>query len=130
MRLNQSEYVLGYTDREQLRLIRQARVLAPVTEHFLRDAGIGSGMRAGYWLRNGRRSDDHRAARRFSRPGRVHRSGSCLHRDCPEARVKYGARQHDVLSSGYLNLYERPRKTVTYENRGVGNCRHFRSNDA
>ena len=45
MRLNQSEYVLGYTDREQLRLIRQARVLAPVTEHFLRDAGIGSGMR-------------------------------------------------------------------------------------
>ncbi len=45
MRLNQSEYVLGYTDREQLRLIRQARVLAPVTEHFLRDAGIGSAMR-------------------------------------------------------------------------------------
>ena len=45
MRFNQSEYVLGYTDREQLRLIRQARVLAPVTEHFLRDAGIGSGMR-------------------------------------------------------------------------------------
>src|SRR3984957_17271018 len=45
MRFNQSEYVLGYTDREQLRLIRQARGLAPVTEHFLRDAGIGSGMR-------------------------------------------------------------------------------------
>ena len=45
MRFNQSEYVLGYTDREQLRLIWQARVLAPVTEHFLRDAGIGSGMR-------------------------------------------------------------------------------------
>ena len=45
MRFNQSEYVLGYTDREQLRLIRQARVLASATEHFLRDAGIVSGMR-------------------------------------------------------------------------------------
>lgn len=45
MTLKQSEYVLGHTDREQLRLIRQARVLAPATEHFLRDAGIVSGMR-------------------------------------------------------------------------------------
>jgi SAM-dependent methyltransferase len=40
-----SGYVLGHTDREQLRLIRQARLLAPATEHFLRDAGIVSGMR-------------------------------------------------------------------------------------
>jgi ubiquinone/menaquinone biosynthesis C-methylase UbiE len=45
MRLNQSDYVLGHTDREQLRLIRQARILAPFTEHFLRDAGIVPGMR-------------------------------------------------------------------------------------
>lgn len=45
MTLKQSEYVLGHTDREQLRLIRQARALAPVTEHFLRDAGLVSGMR-------------------------------------------------------------------------------------
>jgi trans-aconitate methyltransferase len=45
MRLSPSEYVLGHTDREQLRLIRQARVLAPFTEHLLRDAGIASGMR-------------------------------------------------------------------------------------
>jgi ubiquinone/menaquinone biosynthesis C-methylase UbiE len=45
MQLKQSEYVLGHTDREQHRLIRQARVLAPATEHFLRDAGIVSGMR-------------------------------------------------------------------------------------
>jgi len=45
MELRQPEYVLGHTDREQLRLIRQARVLAPFTEHFLRDAGIVPGMR-------------------------------------------------------------------------------------
>jgi protein-L-isoaspartate O-methyltransferase len=43
--LKQSEYLLGHTDYEQLRLIRQARVLAPATYQFLRDAGIGPGMR-------------------------------------------------------------------------------------
>jgi ubiquinone/menaquinone biosynthesis C-methylase UbiE len=36
---------LGYNDREQLRLIRQARILATLTESFLRTAGIVSGMR-------------------------------------------------------------------------------------
>jgi len=45
MQLKQSDYVLGHTDCEQRRLIRQAQVLAPATEHFLRDAGIVSGMR-------------------------------------------------------------------------------------
>jgi tRNA A58 N-methylase Trm61 len=45
MQLKQSNYILGHTDREHRRLIRQARVLAPATEHFLRDAGIVSGMR-------------------------------------------------------------------------------------
>ena len=45
MKLDQSDYVLGHTDREQLRLKRQARILAPFTEHFLRDAGIAPGMR-------------------------------------------------------------------------------------
>jgi cyclopropane fatty-acyl-phospholipid synthase-like methyltransferase len=45
MQLKQSDYVLGHTDREQLRLSRQARILAPATDHFLRDAGIDSGMR-------------------------------------------------------------------------------------
>jgi trans-aconitate methyltransferase len=45
MGLKQSDYVLGHNAREQLRLIRQARVLAPTTERFLRDAGIVSGMR-------------------------------------------------------------------------------------
>jgi ubiquinone/menaquinone biosynthesis C-methylase UbiE len=45
MALQQADYVLGHTSAEQQRLIRQARVLAPLTERFLRDAGISSGMR-------------------------------------------------------------------------------------
>src|SRR5215471_21247840 len=45
MPLQQADYVLGYTSVEQQRLIRQARVLAPLTERFLRDAGITAGMR-------------------------------------------------------------------------------------
>jgi len=45
MALKQSDYVLGHTPSEQLRLIRQARVLSPATERFFRDAGIVSGMR-------------------------------------------------------------------------------------
>jgi SAM-dependent methyltransferase len=45
MALKQTDYVLGHTPTEQLRLIRQARILAPATEGFLRDAGIAPGMR-------------------------------------------------------------------------------------
>src|SRR5262245_19062108 len=45
MVLRRSNYVLGHSGPEQLRLIRQARMLAPVTERFLRDAGVVSGMR-------------------------------------------------------------------------------------
>ena len=45
MELKQSDYVLGHTQSEQFRLIRQAPVLAPATERFLRDAGITAGMR-------------------------------------------------------------------------------------
>jgi ubiquinone/menaquinone biosynthesis C-methylase UbiE len=45
MALQQADYVLGHTSVEQQRLIRQARVLAPLTERFLRDAGLFSGMR-------------------------------------------------------------------------------------
>jgi len=41
----QSDYVLGHDVREQLRLIRQAQVLAPGTERFLRDAGITARLR-------------------------------------------------------------------------------------
>jgi len=44
MALQQVDYVLGHTSVEQQRLIRQARVLAPLTERFLREAGISSGM--------------------------------------------------------------------------------------
>jgi len=43
--VRQADYVLGHTQREQLRLIRQARALAATTEQFFRDAGIVSGMR-------------------------------------------------------------------------------------
>lgn len=38
-------YVLGSTDAEHLRLVRQARLLEPLTERLLSEAGIGHGMR-------------------------------------------------------------------------------------
>jgi hypothetical protein len=38
-----TDYHLGHTDAEHERLIRQGMRLAPVTERFLREAGIGSG---------------------------------------------------------------------------------------
>jgi 2-polyprenyl-3-methyl-5-hydroxy-6-metoxy-1,4-benzoquinol methylase len=41
----QSSYALGYTDSEHQRLIRQAAMLAPLTESFFRDSGIGPGHR-------------------------------------------------------------------------------------
>src|SRR6516164_956616 len=41
----QPDYILGSSDTEHERLIRQARRLAPVTESFFREAGIGPGQR-------------------------------------------------------------------------------------
>jgi len=38
-------YALGYTDAEQERLIRQAEIIAPITERLFRDAGIVPGQR-------------------------------------------------------------------------------------
>lgn len=38
------QYILGETDAEHERLIRQAKRLAPVTERFFREAGIGAGQ--------------------------------------------------------------------------------------
>jgi ubiquinone/menaquinone biosynthesis C-methylase UbiE len=38
-------YVLGHSEAEQDRLIRQATLLAPITERVFRDAGIGAGQR-------------------------------------------------------------------------------------
>jgi SAM-dependent methyltransferase len=38
-------YALGYTDGEHERLMRQAALIAPITEHFFRKAGIGPGQR-------------------------------------------------------------------------------------
>ena len=41
----ETEYILGHSDREIRRLIRQAAILRPITERLLRRAGIGRGMR-------------------------------------------------------------------------------------
>jgi ubiquinone/menaquinone biosynthesis C-methylase UbiE len=38
-------YLLGSTDAEHQRLIRQAAILDPITERFFRDAGVGPGQR-------------------------------------------------------------------------------------
>jgi len=40
-----SDYVLGYTNAEHDRLIRQAARIAPITERLFREAGIGPGQR-------------------------------------------------------------------------------------
>jgi ubiquinone/menaquinone biosynthesis C-methylase UbiE len=40
-----ADYLLGSSDAEHERLIRQARRLAPVTERFFREAGISPGQR-------------------------------------------------------------------------------------
>src|SRR5438876_8191642 len=40
-----TSYVLGYTNSEHERLIRQAARIAPVTERLFREAGIGPGQR-------------------------------------------------------------------------------------
>src|SRR5262249_35582549 len=41
----EGDYLLGSSDAEHERLIRQAVRLAPVTERFFREAGIGLGQR-------------------------------------------------------------------------------------
>lgn len=38
------QYPLGYTNAEHERLIRQAALIAPVTEQLFREAGIGPGQ--------------------------------------------------------------------------------------
>ena len=40
-----ADYPLGNTDAEHERLIRQAARVAPITERFFREAGIGPGQR-------------------------------------------------------------------------------------
>jgi len=45
MSIPDSDYLLGSSDREHERLIRQAVRIAPLTERFLREAGIGPGQR-------------------------------------------------------------------------------------
>jgi SAM-dependent methyltransferase len=45
IRGSNSDYVLGYTNAEHDRLIRQAARIAPITERLFREAGIGPGQR-------------------------------------------------------------------------------------
>lgn len=40
-----ADYVLGHTDRERRRLALQAALLNPLTDSFLRRAGVSAGMR-------------------------------------------------------------------------------------
>jgi cyclopropane fatty-acyl-phospholipid synthase-like methyltransferase len=104
--MNQSEYVLGHTDREQSRLIRHARALAPFTERFLRDTGIGSGMRV---LDIGCGMGDVT----MLAAGLVGPAGRVVSIDLDQASIETDQRRastagldkRDVLSSGYLNLY-------------------------
>jgi ubiquinone/menaquinone biosynthesis C-methylase UbiE len=41
----EAAYILGHSELELRRLMVQARILRPITERMLRDAGIGAGMR-------------------------------------------------------------------------------------
>jgi SAM-dependent methyltransferase len=43
--LSERSYVLGHSDRELARLQVQARLIGPITRGFMRDSGIGPGMR-------------------------------------------------------------------------------------
>ena len=43
--IRSTDYPLGHTDAEHERLIRQAKRVAPITERFFREAGIGPGQR-------------------------------------------------------------------------------------
>ena len=64
------EYVLGYSDSEHDRLIRQARLIAPITERFFREAGIGEGQRV-VDLGSGGGFDCFVAAQQVGAEGRV-----------------------------------------------------------
>ena len=45
MSIPKSAYVMGHTDRERRRLALQASVINPLTDNFLRRAGVSAGMR-------------------------------------------------------------------------------------
>lgn len=44
-KIRNSDYVLGYTNAERERLMCQAALIAPITEHLFREAGIDQGQR-------------------------------------------------------------------------------------
>jgi ubiquinone/menaquinone biosynthesis C-methylase UbiE len=87
-------------------LIKQARFLAPATEHFLREAGIMSGMRVldiGCGM-----GDVSVLVAQLVGPG-----GRVVSVDLDQASIETAkkrasggrVRQHDVSSSRYLDLY-------------------------
>jgi hypothetical protein len=50
MRGPASDYALGYSESEHERLIRQAALIAPITERHFREAGIGQASAFWIWV--------------------------------------------------------------------------------
>jgi hypothetical protein len=61
-----SEYVLGHTDRERRRLSLQASILNPLTDSFLRRAGVSAGMNVFEASKTRQADRNHGAAGLFS----------------------------------------------------------------
>ena len=90
-----ADYPLGHTDAEHERLIRQAARVAPITERFFRDAGIGLGQRV-LDLGSGVGDVAMLAARLVGPSGQV----VAIERD-PRSIVKASAR---VTEAGFHNV--------------------------
>ena len=82
-----ADYPLGNTDAEHERLIRQAARVAPITERFFREAGIGLGQRV-LDLGSGVGDVAMLAARLVGPSGEVvcHRAGPEVHSQGPCSR--------------------------------------------
>ncbi len=93
-----ADYVLGYTDSEQERLIRQAAIIAPITERLFREAGIGPGQRV-LDLGSGMGDVAMLVARLVGSLGRGGRHRTRRRLDCPRAGARSGGRisQCEVL---------------------------------
>lgn len=61
-----SEYVLGHTDRERRRLSLKASILNPLTDSFLRRAGVSAGMNVFEASKTRQADRNHGAAGLFS----------------------------------------------------------------
>jgi len=93
--LRSAEYPLGHTDAEHERLIRQAARVAPITERFFREGGIGLGQRV-LDLGSGVGDVAMLAARLVGPSGEV----VCIERD-PKSIAKARAR---VTEAGLQNV--------------------------